>query len=183
MGTKMKAYVTSMGENTTDLCIWSLERQGFETILIKDTTSLWNKLDHIFEDANDDFLRVDADVVVNNNVQELVDQKHLWWYQSLTFGWFKQDIIHGGVQFIRKECLTSVRNHINECQYMERPESYLSRLEEFHNPRMFGTFEKVCGIHGFGQSDDDTKRAKLTKTIRGRYGEYDWELAERLSAL
>ena len=26
----MKAFVTSIGEPTTDLCVWALERQGFD---------------------------------------------------------------------------------------------------------------------------------------------------------
>lgn len=177
----MIAYVTSIGETTTDLCVWSLERQGFAVRLIKDPTSLWDKLRRIFAEADDDFVRVDADVVVNRNIKELVNQTDLVWYQSLCFGWFSQDVVHGGVQFVRKEAIPTVREHINEAQRLERPESYLFRLEAFHNPRVCGTFNKVCGLHGYGQRDID--RVKETKLRRGQWDNYDFELAERLSAL
>lgn len=178
----MKAFVTSIGETTTDLCVWSLERLGFEVTLFRNPdTSLWQKLHRIYEVAQDDFIRVDADVVVNKNVLEMLEQKDLWWYQSLTFGWFKQDVIHGGVQLIRKPALEHLRSYSLMAQHQERPETYLSRIDPFFNPRRFGTFEKICGIHGFKQND--VQRVKDTKERRGRYEEYDWELAESLDTL
>jgi len=181
----MKAFVTSIGEPTTELCLWSLNRLGLETILIEDhktsPTTLYEKLEMIFDEVDDDFLRVDADVVVNQNILGLVEQTELWWYQALCFGWFAQDLIHGGIQFIRKQALPAIRQHIKEAENQDRPESYLSRLAEFHNPRVFGTYEKVCGIHGFKQND--TERIKAVKLRRGVYGNYDWELAERLDSL
>lgn len=61
----MKAYVTSIGEPTTDLCVWSLERNGFETVLIQDQTTLAEKLKRIYSEADEDFVRIDADVIVN----------------------------------------------------------------------------------------------------------------------
>lgn len=177
----MIAFVTSIGETTTDLCVWSLERQGFDVVLLEDQNTLWSKLKFIFQSAHEDFLRVDADVVVNSNIQDLIKLDDLLWYQSFTFGWFMQDVIHGGVQFIRRPAIPIVLRHIDEARDKERPESYLCRLEEFHNPRTFGTFEKICGIHGYKQSD--IQRIKDTKMRRGHYGDYDWQLAERLEAL
>lgn len=179
----MKAYVTSIGESTTELCRWSLERQGFDVLVLNDGSTLWEKLNWIFHDAKDDFLRIDADVVVNANIQELIKQKKLWWYQAYCFGWFKQDLVHGGIQFIREECFPAILKHIKECERMDRPESYLSRLKEFHDPRVFGTFETICGIHGYGQFPDDIDRVKAVKMRRNRYGDYDWGLAERLDLL
>ena len=61
MAKKMKCYVTSIGEPTTDVCVWSLKRNGFDVELLQDNSSLQNKLKRIFEKADDDFLRVDAD--------------------------------------------------------------------------------------------------------------------------
>jgi len=175
----MKAYVTSIGETTTDLSVWSLERLGLEVELVRDKqTTLWEKLRYIFSKENDDFIRVDADVIVNKNVLELTQQTDLWWYQAYTYDWFKQDITHGGVQFIRKECLDIVRHGIPDAKDQERPESYLYRLPELHNPRRCGTFEKVCGLNGYGQSDDDWQRVAATKRRRGHHDDYDWELAQ-----
>lgn len=177
----MKAYLTSIGETTTELCEWSLKRQGFDVVLLQSKTSLWDKLKAIFEDADDDFLRVDADVVVNKNVVDLVKQKDLWWYQALTYDWYKQDSTHGGVQFIRKPAIEAVRKHIDEARRLNRPESYLYRLREFHEPRVCGTYEAICGLNGYKQTD--MQRVKNTKSDRGQYSNYDWLLAERLNAL
>lgn len=177
----MKAYVTSIGEPTTDLCIWALERQGFEVVLLNDRSSLWDKLKRIYLEADDDFIRVDADVIVNKNIKELIKQKEFWWYQALTYDWFIQGSTHGGVQFYRKETLPILRKHVDEATRLHRPESYMFRLEEFHNPRVCGSFEVICGLHGYGQSDVD--RIKRVKTERGQEDNYDWELAERLSKI
>ena len=105
----MKAYITSIGETTTPLCYWSLQRLGFEPYVVRHkNTSLWEKLEWIFNDADDDFLRVDADVVCNSNILELIEQTDGVWFQSLTFDWFKQDTTHGGIQFIKKEAIKPV---------------------------------------------------------------------------
>ena len=176
----MKAYICSIGETTTKLCEWSLKRQGFDTVIIESDTSLWQKLNLIFTLESEDFIRVDADVVVNSNIKELIKQTDLWWYQSLTFDWWKQDITHGGIQFVRKEAIPEIRDHITEAHYKERPESYLYRLQEFHNPRKCGTFDMICGLNGYKQSD--MQRVKETKERRQQTG-YDWELALRLNNL
>lgn len=175
------AYITSIGERTTELCKWSLERQGFEVVTLQDPSSLWDKLKRIYLMADDDFLRVDADVIVNRNVKELVKQDELFWYQSLCYGWFSQDIIHGGIQFVRKEALPTLRKHIDEPVRLDRPESYMFRLAEFHNPRVCGTFERICGIHGYKQ--DDIDRVKEVKWKRGQMSNYDFELAKRIEEL
>lgn len=181
MGAKVRAIVTSIGEPTTELCIWSLERQGFQVDLYQDKSTLWDKLNRIYKDIHEDFIRVDADVVVNQNIKELITQTDLIWYQSLCYGWFSQDIIHGGVQFVRKAAIEPIRKHIHEASRLHRPESYLFRLEEFHNPRVCGTFEKICGIHGYKQND--WQRIKQVKQERGQMDNYDFELAEKLEAL
>lgn len=177
----MKAFVTSIGEVTTDLCIWSLERQGLEVELVKGQDSLASKLEYIFATATDNFVRVDADVIVNRNIKELIKQDQAWWYQARCFGWYSQDVIHGGIQFVRKQAIPIVQKHIQEAFNKERPESYLYRLPEFHNPRRCLTFDKVCGLHGYAQND--YKRVIGVKTRRGQLDNYDFELAERLDLL
>lgn len=181
----MRAVITSIDETTTDLCEWSLNRLGFRTYIVRSQkTTLYQKLVTLFDIQDimdEDFIRVDADVVVNKNVLELIKKEELLWYQALTFDWFKQDVTHGGIQFIRKESFPIIKKHLHEAERMERPETYLSRLQEFHNPRVFGTYEKICGLHGYKQKD--VERVKLTKFRRGQQDNYDWELAERLEEL
>lgn len=176
----MKAFITTIGEPTTDLCKWALERLEFDVQIIEGKSSLWEKLKIIF-DYDEDFLRVDADTIVNKNVLKLINETYLWWYQTLTFDWFKQDLAYGGVQFIRSPAIPIIRQHIDDARSRERPESYLYRLEAFHNPRVCGNFDLVCGLNGYGQTD--IKRIKDTKLRRDQYLNYDWELAEKITAL
>lgn len=180
----MKAFVTSVGEPTTDLCVWSLERNGFDVEVIKNQYSLASKLDYIYHVAEDDFVRVDADVIVNKNLTEravLASQyPYVWWVQFLTFDWFKQDNTHGGVQFIKKEAIPTLRSRIGEFSEAERPESQMYRLDEFENPRRCYTQPVVMGIHGY---KNDLKSVAKTKTRRGQLSGYDFELAERLNNL
>lgn len=179
----MKAYVTSIGEPTTELCVWSLERNGFEVVLIKGTDSLASKLDAIYNIAKDDFVRVDADVIPNRSLTPEATQRmsrDVWWLQFMTFDWYKQDLTHGGVQLIRKEARPALREHVHEAFYLERPESYMFRLKEFHDPRRCLTSETVMGIHNY---KNDVNRVKATKTRRNQIENYDFELAERMNAL
>ena len=176
----MKAFVTSIGEPTTELCIWSLERQGFDVELIQNDTTLAEKLQVIYNNADDDFLRVDADVIVNRKVKLLELSKNAWWAQAQCFDMYKQDEMYGGVQLIGKECLPALRKHIPRQLQAERPETAMSRLEDFYAPRRFVSVDIVCGIHGY---KNDIQRAKETKERREQSAEYDFELAERLLEL
>lgn len=176
----MKAIVTSIGEVTTDLCIWSLERQGFEVKLYKSDSNLWSKLKQIYFDTDDDFIRVDADVVVNQNIKNIHVPDDIWWVQFLTYDWFKQDTTHGGVQYISKQAIPALRAHIEDAKYRDRPETHMYRIEPFHNPRRCISQDVIMGLNGYKAKD--VERVKKTKKDRLQDG-YDWELAERLSAL
>lgn len=175
----MQAFVTSIGEPTTDLCIWSLERQGYDVKLVKGTDSLASKLEYIYHEAQDNFIRVDADIIVNRHIKELELPLNVWWLQASCFGWYSQDIIEGGIQYVGKQCLPILRDRVHECLEKERPETYMYRLAEFHNPRRCVSSEIVCGIHGWGQTD--IARVKAVKQRRGQMDNYDFELAEVLN--
>lgn len=180
----MKCYVTTIGEPTTDLCIWSLKRNGFDVEVIDGNDSLASKLKRIYLKADDSFYRVDADVIVNKN---LLPTKHLiirdtWWLQFQVFDWYKQDITNGGIQYIKKEALPILISHVDEMMDKERPETYMFRLKEFSEPRRCTTItDKIMGIHGYGQNDID--KVISTKQRRGQYDLYDFELCKRLNEL
>jgi hypothetical protein len=182
------AVVTSIGEPTTDLCIWSLERQGFEVKLYSDGTTLADKLKRIYNDMDEDFVRVDADVVCNRNLsrsfRELwkIKGEHVWWLQGRTFGWHAQDLVYGGVQMIDHKALPALRENVDRFIRHIRPETQLSRIPEFHNPRKFESLDGVFGIHGYKQATH-IPRIKKLKLDRNQYENYDWELAERLEQL
>lgn len=182
----MRAYVTSIGEPTAELCAWSLRRLGYDVRVLQDPfTTLQQKLKLIYLDADDDFIRVDADVVCNKYLPAMVlslqAQPDTWWLAGQTFDWFKQDVTNGGVQLIRKEALPILRAHVDEAAGQERPESFLYRLPEFHNPRRCFVFNGIVGLHGYGQTD--IERVKATKARRDQMEAHDFELAERLNAL
>lgn len=181
----MKAYVTSIGEPTTELCVWALERNGFDVELVQNPAWLAMKLEYIYNDAIEEFLRVDADIVVNRNMTpellQSLDDSTIWWWQFLTFDWFKQDVNHS-MAYIKPAAFPALRKHIGDLQMDIRPETKISRIEEFHNPRRMATYEdKIMGLHGYATAD--LNPVKELKSLRGQYGLYDFELAERLNAL
>lgn len=178
----MIAFVTSIGEPTTDLCQWSLKRNGFEVRCTITKSSLAEKLRVIYDVAEEDFVRVDADVIPNKNLTpdflKMISQDHIWWYQFLTFDWFKQDVAHGGVQFIKAETIPHLRKHIQEAMDKERPETYMSRLKVFHNPRRFESHPVVMGLQNY---NNDMERVRATKIRREQQSLYDFELAEKIN--
>lgn len=183
----MIAYLTYNFEPTIKLAIWALERNGFEVKVVDFNGSLAEKLKYIYNDANDDFLRVDADVVVNKNITSHycealagLDKRVVWW-QFRCFDWFKLDTMYGGVQLIKKEALPSLRANIDNSLNAERPETEMFRLKDFFNPRACLSFNKIAGIHGYGIRD--YQYVKDTKDRRGQNKHFDWEMVERLYEL
>lgn len=185
MVSQMKAVVTSIGEVTRDLCIWALERNGFEVGIYEGGSTLANKLEEIYNDYDEDFLRVDADVVVNRTLTPEMLNKlsydDAWWIQFKCYGWFSQDLIWGGVQYVRREALPALRANIGQHKRSSRPETAMTRLPEFYGPRRFQSHPVVVGIHGFAARD--VERVKQLKKLRNQYQNYDWELADKLLEL
>jgi hypothetical protein len=181
------AFVTTIGEPTTDLCVWSLKRNGFEVHTVSGDTTLAEKLKEIYQEAyyiDCDFLRVDADVIVNknctpDNISGLVSDDD-WWVQFMTFEWFRLDIGYGGVQFYKKETLPALMKNIDDALLLDRPETYLSRIPEFYGPRRFNSVEKVMGLHNY---KNDIKRVAKVKANRGQSSQYDFDLAVRMNEL
>jgi len=183
----VKAFVTSIGEPTTDLCLWSLQRNGFETVLLEDpSTSLWEKLKTIYEMAEDDFVRVDADIIINRRFTPTmlswlpIKNSDCWWWQFICFDILKLDITHS-MAYTKKIAIPFLRSNINRVMNSNRPETEMSRIQEFHNPRRFDTYtDEIMGLHGYKA---DIERAKKQKHIRNQQGLYDFEMAERLNKL
>lgn len=183
----MRAFVTSVGEPTTELCVWALERNGFDVVLLESKSSLADKLSDIYKMANEDFLRVDGDVIVNRdcNFETIVKAQaklpDAWWIQFMCWGWFSQKLIYGGVQFITWEALNDLRANASEAASHNRPETYLSRIKAFYNPRRFESYDLALGIHGYGIKD--LKPIIRQKAERGQSDKYDFELAQRMNEL
>lgn len=179
----MKAYVFATNEPTLELCVWSLERNGWEVIIYQDDTSLWAKLKRLYHEAEDGFARVDADVIVNNNFtpEKLTTIPSVWWIQYCTFDWYKQNITTGGVNVVSYEALPALRHNIGQFELAERPESQMYRIDEFYNPRRCETVSEIMGLHGYGVKD--FQYVVDTKQRRNQLEAYDFQLTERLNEL
>lgn len=184
----MKAFVSTVGEPTTELCIWSLERNGFDVEVVAGGSLLVDKLKTIYETADEDFVRVDADVVPNRNLTKdillsaMTDHPDAWWLQFRTFDWLQQDLAYGGVQFIKKEALPILRENVDKVHERDRPETALSRLPEFYEPRRFESNKYIVGIHGFALGEH-LGRVQNQKKKRKYYESFDFELAKKLEEL
>lgn len=182
----MKCFVFSIGEPTTDLCCELMKEYGFEVILYKDQTSLWEKLKRFYTDALEtvekEFMRIDSDIIPNQNVHKLVEshrQEVLAWTCASGYDWYKQDrgsiSIHVMDRKIIEECL----EHIEEAKDMIRPETYLWRLPKV-NQYTYVEDKFNSGIHGYGQTDH---RDRIKELKYNRNQKYDWDLLDRIEAL
>lgn len=181
----MRAYVFSIGEKTTELCVELMKEYGFEVILYQDGTTLWDKLKRFYTEAlktdDDLFVRVDADIIPNRNVQEIpkYKQDYPFWECSVGFDWYKQDRGSVSIHYMNRAAIERCLVHIDEAENKIRPETYLWRTPDIN---MYTGLDWTInrGIHGYGQQIH-RERIKQLKDLRNQ--EYDWGLVERIEAL
>lgn len=178
----MKAFVFSIGEKTTELCCELLKEYGFEVIVYKDQTSLWEKLKRFYleslETDEEWFMRVDADIIPNRNTIELAKSASGWTCAS-GFDWYSQNRQAISIHVMHREIIEKCLRYIDEAENQVRPETYLWRKDEING---YTSIEDRfnCGLHGFGQKDQ-RDRIKNLKHIRNQ--SYDWDLLDRIEAL
>ena len=63
----MRAYITSIGESTEQVCKSQLEKLGFEVVLLNEKESWPVKYKRFIDMANEDCLRIDADIILFND--------------------------------------------------------------------------------------------------------------------
>ena len=68
----MRAYVTSIGEPTTGICVDQLKRYGFDVILLDSKEPWIRKYRRFICEAVGPCLRIDADVVPNSQISVFV---------------------------------------------------------------------------------------------------------------
>lgn len=181
----MKAYVFSIGEKTTDLCVEQMQAMGFEVVLYQDNSSLWDKMKRFYTEAlatNDtEFVRIDADIIPNRRVLDLVKiNDGCLWHSAVGWDWYKQERGAISIHHMKREAVETCLENIEMARDKVRPESFLWRLEEFHYPRVCHCIDISCGIHGYGQAD---QRDRIKDLKKSRNQEYDWELIRKIEEL
>lgn len=181
----MKAYIFSIGEKTTNLCVELMKEMGFETILYKDKTTLWDKLKRFYTEAlqteDKEFVRIDADIIPNKRVLDLIKiNDGCLWHSAVGFDWYKQDRGSISIHHMKREAVEQCLQNIELAKDKIRPESFLWRLEQFHWPRVCHNININCGLHGYGQRNH-RKRIKSLKYARGQ--DYQWDLIEKIEEL
>lgn len=181
----MKAFVFSIGEKTTDLCVELMQEMGFDIILLQDKESLWHKLKKFYTEAleteDNEFVRIDADIIPNKRVLDLIKVNDgCMWHSAVGFDWYKQDRGSISIHHMKRDAVEICLENIESARDKIRPESHLWRIQEFHWPRVCHNVNINCGLHGYGQKEH-RERIKALKYARGQ--EYQWDLIDKIEAL
>lgn len=190
----MRAYLFSIGESTTDIARWSLERLGYDVVMLSHpTTTFYEKyvefLDFASRADDEAVLRCDADVIATKRLMDLQFLFHnlrddgMWWIHGQTYCHLKHDLVYGGHNFITREGINIAQRHIREFERDSRPESRITRAPEMYAPRRFKAVDMVTGIHGYRQRPQDIARVMAQKERRGQMPSWDMELLEKMKSL
>jgi len=181
----MRAFVTSVGEKTTGICVEQLEKVGFKVVLLDDPNQSWESKYRTFitkaHGYNEDCFRVDADVIIGAGIRDatLIGNGYLIKAYCL-YDLYRNGIFKGSPIFYTKKAL-GIIDRYKDTLHPNRPESSACRLDGI-NPYKFQS-DLVVGMHGFFQDDAAIERAKTNKTDRKQQGIFDFELVEKLMKL
>ena len=181
----MKAYVTSIREKTTGICCEQLEKFGFEVVLLdkeESWESKYKRFINIAHEANEGCLRIDADIIVNENIKHvgtaLINDELIASYNL--YDLYRNGIFVGSPIFYTKKALGIIKRY-HMMLHPSRPEASACRLDGI-NPYKFQS-PLIVGMHGFFQDYVTIKRAKTNKTDRKQQGVFDFELVDKLMNL
>jgi len=169
----MKAFVTSIGERTTQICCEQLEKFGFKVILLDKKEPWLDKYKRFIEMAKNDCFRVDADVIPNSNILLVPDlSKEAWTIQNWVFDFYKNDMTLTSPIFYRKRALDEIRKNLDKLS-SSRPEASALRLPEVNKHICVGGL--ILGSHGLFQDSETIERAKKHKVERGQLEKYKYD--------
>lgn len=174
----MIAYVFSVGEPTTDLCVEALRKQGLDVILYQDGSRFSEKYRRLMNEATGDFLRVDADIIINDRLSEYLSQAKDW---SCAYGWvwWQQDLQPISVMYYSPEVVDIIKKHLHDPDFdrTPRPEQYMWSLPELKDK--IHKINVPLGIKGYGVRN--LTPVKKRKKDRNQY--YDWWWIEKINKL
>jgi len=174
----MKAYVFSIGEKTTEICIDQLERYGFEVVLLDGFESIGNKYKRFIMNAEGSCLKIDADIIPNSNIQYAkieLNTKHVVSFSYFDF--YRNDIWVGCPTLYSMEAISDIQENLDILD-ANRPETSACRLPGIQENRTNSNI--IMGMHGFFQSQDDMKRVMLQKLARRQESQFDIDFINKL---
>lgn len=175
----MIAVVFSVGEETTDICVEALEKQGCEVIVLDSQSSFVDKLKQMCDMNLDELIRVDADIIVNDNLKAYLDlaRESRSWCKPYGWIWWDQNYSTISVCYFDKYIINQLKTHMNDPELLKtkRPERYLWCLDDIPTTKV----DLPVGIKGYGVRD----LRKTISTKDGRGQKYDWDWVRKLNSL
>lgn len=185
----MKAFIFSIGENTTDLCFRLMKQYAFEPVLLGEKESLLEKYTRFINAAyvlKEDVLKIDADIIPNNYIREVhADSlgyrlQDAMMIQYSNYCIYRNGINIGNPVFYRKKAIALIKANLDKLDPM-RPEASAWRLKEIND--WTHTSDTIVGVHGVYQSPDDVARHQQNKIDRKQIDGYDFSVIEELMDL
>lgn len=180
----MKAFVTSIGERTTELCVKQLKKYGFEVVLLgekEDWLTKYKKFIGQASQTGEDVLRIDADIIPNRNIAKVPElakvYSSMFLVQFSIFDFYKYDIGIGQPLLYKKEGLSVMLKHLHKITG-HRPETEMSRLPQINDWMI--NCPVVMGTHGFFQTRETFDEAYRNKDRKGQLPDFDFPLAEEI---
>jgi hypothetical protein len=175
----MRAYLTSIGEKTTWITYDLLEEYGFEVVLLDKKESWEDKYKSFLRMADEDCLRIDADVIPNEKIKEITENygNEHYMVQFKGYDFYRNGIGVIGVTFYSKEALEIIRNNLDKIDW-RRPEATAWRLKDINNETL--TEDKIVGTHGYLANKEEIKRHLQHKIERKQILDYNFDLVFKL---
>lgn len=180
----MNAFVTSIGEVTTEIVVWQLERLGFEVSLLDGVEPWFNKYRRFIDKAhalNKPCLRIDADTIPNRNIIDVWGQfvrsgNSILMTQVNGYDFYRNNVGVISPLLYKPTAIEIIRNNFDKIDKF-RPETSAWRLPQIN--RKTATISNVVGFHGFGQLLADLERHEKNKDLRGQISDFDFEFARK----
>lgn len=178
----MRAFVTSIGEKTTDICADQLSRFGFDVVVLSKKENWADKYRQFIDSTEEDCIRVDADVLVNERVKLMREMPHLdiLMAQGSVYDFFHNDSWVGQPVYYSRNVFKIIRHQLEHMNEM-RPESWAWRLADVNKKTI--SLDTLMGMHGFFCDEEQLERAYRNKESRGQLGRFDFDLARKLIKL
>jgi len=177
----MKAFVTSVGEKTTDICCELLKKFGFNVVLLDEKEKWIDKYRRFIYLADDDCVRIDADVIPNESIKNINKYDDCFIVQSQYYDIYRNKVVPGHPLFYSKKGIDIIKVNLDKLDH-GRPETSAWRLPEIID-KTYTVTRTVMGIHGIYQDEKTVERAKQNKIDRKQINEFDFDLIDRLMKL